>query len=140
MPSSNKLFLNLRFYSGDLAYDSKGYTLVLLNNLFTAAYSICLKKVDDKKVVLTKNISNPSNDFYSNKKLSLKQDYTYILNHPVLTVDGEGWTYLLQLHNISSHCTCLFYSLRRFCHGLKTFFYYLSLNISHLLNHFLVNG
>ncbi|KAL5254687.1 hypothetical protein ACHWQZ_G014203 [Mnemiopsis leidyi] len=38
-------------FIGDLAYDSKGYTLVLLNNLFTAAYSICLKKVDDKKLM-----------------------------------------------------------------------------------------
>ncbi|KAL5254689.1 hypothetical protein ACHWQZ_G014203 [Mnemiopsis leidyi] len=40
-----------KMLSGDLAYDSKGYTLVLLNNLFTAAYSICLKKVDDKKLM-----------------------------------------------------------------------------------------
>lgn len=38
-------------FIGDLAYDSFGYTLVLLNDLLTAAYSIYLKKISDKKVM-----------------------------------------------------------------------------------------
>ncbi|XP_063681849.1 nucleotide sugar transporter SLC35D2-like [Bolinopsis microptera] len=38
-------------FIGDLAYDSYGYTLVLLNDLFTAAYSIYLKKINDKKLM-----------------------------------------------------------------------------------------
>ena len=38
-------------FSGDLAYDGVGYGLVLLNDFFTAAYSIYVKKVNDKKVL-----------------------------------------------------------------------------------------